>query len=72
VGWGPFAHFVDKFLEALRRKINKESVIRAIKAAKQREQKNPATSRWGREDPMVSGFRRVLLAHRGKISPNSP
>src|SRR6516162_9111654 len=24
VGWGPFAHFVDKFLEALRRKINKE------------------------------------------------
>jgi hypothetical protein len=71
VGPGPFAQFVEKFLEAVGRKSKKQTIIRAIKAAKKGEQKNPATSRWGRDDPAISKWRRALLAHKGKISPNS-
>jgi hypothetical protein len=72
VGPGPFAQFVEKFLEAVGRKSKKETVIRTIKAVKKREQKDPATSRWGREDPRMSRWRRASLAHLGKISPNFP
>jgi hypothetical protein len=68
VGPGPFAQFVDKFLEAVGRRSKKETVIRAIKAAKKREQKDPATSRWGREDPVISRW----MARMGEIPPNSP
>ena len=48
VGPGPFAQFLQKFLEAVGCKSNEGSVIRAIKAAKKREETHPATSRWGR------------------------
>jgi hypothetical protein len=71
VGPGPFAQFVEKFLEAVGRKGKKETIIRTIKAAKKHEQKDPATSRWGRENPAMSKWRRALFAHMGKISPNS-
>jgi hypothetical protein len=72
VGWGPFAQFVEKFLEAVGRESNKESIIRLIKAVKQREQKDPATSRWGREDPAISRWKRALRARvEGEISPKS-
>jgi hypothetical protein len=47
-GDGPFARFVSKFLEAVGRKYTMQRIIEAIKAAKKREEKNPATSRWGR------------------------
>jgi hypothetical protein len=60
-GPGPFVRFVMKFLEALRRKSEEQTVIKAIKAAKKREEKNPATSRWGRS--LLAGF-------RGETPPN--
>jgi hypothetical protein len=47
-GPGPFAKFVKRFLEALGRESTEQTVIEAIKGAKRREEKNPATSRWGR------------------------
>jgi hypothetical protein len=47
-GPGPFARFVGKFLEALGRHTTEQSVIAAIKDARKREEKHPATSKWGR------------------------
>jgi hypothetical protein len=47
-GDGPFARFVSKFLTAIERECTKQRIIEAIKAAKKREERNPATSRWGR------------------------
>ena len=47
-GRGPFSQFVTKFLTALGRECPEQSVIEAIKDAKKREEKYPATSRWGR------------------------
>jgi hypothetical protein len=70
VGAGPFAQFVKKFLEALGRKgIEEQSIIKAIKIAKKREQKNPTTSRWGR--PRASGLREAFLRYGGQIPPAS-
>ena len=40
--------FVMKFLTALGRECPDETVIEAIKDAKKREEKRPATSKWGR------------------------
>jgi hypothetical protein len=62
-GPGPFVQFVKKFLEALGRESTEQSVIQAIKAAKKREEKDPATSRWGRS--LFAGIGR-------KTPPNSP
>ncbi len=53
-GDGPFARFVGKFLEAVGRQCTKQRIVEAIKAAKKREEKNPATSRWGRSQAMLS------------------
>jgi hypothetical protein len=67
VGAGLFTQFVRKFLEAVGRKSNEATVIRAIKAAKEREEMDPATSRWGREGPKDPGTRmweQVLLARK--------
>jgi hypothetical protein len=80
VGAGPFARFVHKFSEAMGHRSNKEeSVIRAIKAAKKREEADPATSRWGRESPNDENTKmweqwllRVRARMEGKIPPNSP
>lgn len=47
-GPGPFARFVKEFLTALGRECTTQSVIEAIKDAKKREERHPATSRWGR------------------------
>jgi len=47
-GPGPFAKFVMKFLNALGRCLEMDSVTKAIKVAKKREESNPATSEWGR------------------------
>jgi hypothetical protein len=47
-GPGPFARFVEQFLIALGRECTAQSVIEAIKDAKKREERHPATSRWGR------------------------
>lgn len=69
-GAGPFAQFVKKFLEALGRKgIEQQSIIKAIKTTKKREEKNLATSRWGR--PRSSGLREAFLRYRGQIPPAS-
>jgi hypothetical protein len=48
-GPGPFARFVRDFLKALGRSYSEQAVIEAIKDAKKREQKHPATSKWGRD-----------------------
>jgi hypothetical protein len=40
--------FVMKFLNALGRCLEMDSVTKAIKVAKKREESNPATSEWGR------------------------
>jgi hypothetical protein len=48
-GSGPFARFVTEFLGALGRECADETVIEAIQTAKKREEKHPATSRWGRD-----------------------
>ncbi len=47
-GPGPFARFVKDFLTALGRESTQQYVIEIIKDAKKREEKHPATSRWGR------------------------
>jgi hypothetical protein len=47
-GRGPFARFVMKFLNALGRSLAEGSAEKAIKAAKKREESNPALSEWGR------------------------
>jgi hypothetical protein len=79
VGGGPFSQLIEKFLEAMACKstrgtpLKKATIDRAIKAAKEREEKDPATSRWGRERPPLWDkqlFRR--LRGVGKIRPNSP
>jgi len=49
-GDGPFFRFVTEFLTAVGRERSDETVIEAIKAARKREEKHPATSRWGRDD----------------------
>jgi len=78
VGGGPFSQFIEKFLEAMACKstrgtpLKKATIDRAIKAAKEREERDPATSRWGRERPPLWDkqlFRR--LRGVGKIRPNS-
>jgi len=51
-GSGPFARFIMEFLGALGRGCTDENVIQAIKAAKKREEKHRATSRWGRDDSL--------------------
>ena len=48
-GPGPFARFVQEFLTALGRIYPQQTVIEAIKDAKKREGKHPATSHWGRD-----------------------
>ena len=48
-GSGPFFRFVIEFLTALGRECSDETVIEAIKAARKREEKHRATSRWGRD-----------------------
>ena len=48
-GYGPFFRFVTEFLTALGRECSDETVIEAIKAARKREEKHPATSQWGRD-----------------------
>jgi hypothetical protein len=69
-GAGPFAQLVKKFLEALGRKgIEQQSIIKAIKTAKKREEENLATSRWGRS--RSSGLREAFLRYRGQIPPAS-
>jgi len=69
-GAGPFAQFVKKFLEAVGRKgIDRQSIIKAIKTAKKREEKNLATSSWGRS--RSSGLREAFFGTRGKIPPAS-
>ena len=69
-GAGPFAQFVKKFLEALGRKgIGQQSIIKAIKTTKKREEKNLATSRWGQS--RSSGLREAFLRYGGQIPPAS-
>jgi hypothetical protein len=63
-GKGPFARFVSKFLEALGRKSTEQRIIEAIKAAKKREEKNPAKSRWGRPQASLATFWKPLDAKR--------
>jgi len=48
-GSGPFAQFTRAFLSALGRECAHETVIEAIKIAKKREEKHPATGQWGRD-----------------------
>jgi hypothetical protein len=48
-GSGPFFRFVIEFLTALGRECSDETVNEAIKAARKREEKHRATSRWGRD-----------------------
>jgi hypothetical protein len=52
-GDGPFARFVKKFSDALGQHITKTGVKAAIQNAKEREEQDPATSRWGRSWRMV-------------------
>lgn len=61
-GPGPFARFVTEFLTALGRTYPQQTVIDAIKDAKKREEKHPATSRWGRS----------LFSSVGGKTPSAP
>ena len=47
-GGGPFARFVEKFLNALGRTLAQGSIEKAIKAAKKNEESDPVTNRWRR------------------------
>ena len=59
-GYGPFFRFVTEFLTAVGRECSDETVIEAIKAARKREEKHGATSRWGRS--LFDGIGGKILA----------
>jgi hypothetical protein len=63
-GAGPFARFVSRFLEVAGRKMMEQSVVEAIKAAKKREEKNPATSKWGRRQLSLADILKSSAAKR--------